>query len=212
MPEVESSQRRRNIALNAAYPHAYGRTKPRLTATGVSLAGAVISVVAVPFARAASIGDVFVIPLENHNFTQPSSYTSQQQILGNTAAPYINSLITPGNANAANVSYATNYTNSGTGTHPSEPNYIWSEAGTNYNPATNTTVLSDNDPSAGSGNIFTLPHLTGLMNAAGISWKNYQEGLPDLRQRRRCERKRNPSQQRDQPVQRLKALRLCRQA
>jgi hypothetical protein len=128
-------------------------------------------------ASAASIGDVFVIAEENHNFTQPASDTSPEQILGNPAAPYINSLITPGNANAVDVSYASNYTNTGNGVHPSEPNYIWSEAGTNYNPTTNTTVLSDNDPSAGSGNIFTnaTPHLTGLMNAAGISWQNYEE-------------------------------------
>ena len=125
---------------------------------------------------AASIGDVFVIPLENHDFTQPSSYTTQQQIQGNTAAPFINSLITPGNPNAADVSYATNYTNTGTGVHPSEPNYIWSEAGTNYNPSTSTTITSDSDPSAANKNIFTaVPHLTGLMNSAGVSWKNYQE-------------------------------------
>ncbi len=125
--------------------------------------------------HAAKIGDVFVIALENHNFTQPSSYTSTQAIQGNLAAPFINSLITPGNANAANVSYATNYTNSGTGVHPSEPNYIWSEAGSNYNPATSSIILSDNDPSSSAKNIFTTPHLTGLMNSAGVSWKNYQE-------------------------------------
>jgi autotransporter-associated beta strand protein len=97
-------------------------------------------------------------------------------LLSNPAAPYLNSLITPGNPNAQDVSYASNYTNTGNGVHPSEPNYIWAEAGTNYNPATNTTVLSDDDPSASAGNIFTTtPHLTGLMNAAGISWQNYQE-------------------------------------
>src|SRR5271156_946622 len=76
-------------------------------------------------ASAASIGDVFVIALENHNFTQPSSYTSIEQLDGNPAAPYLNSLITPGNVNAVDVSYASNYTNTGTGVHPSEPNYIW---------------------------------------------------------------------------------------
>lgn len=122
-------------------------------------------------AAGASIGEVFVIALENHNFTQPGSYTRQQQIKGNTAAPFINSLITPGNPNASNVSYATNYTNSGTGVHPSQPNSIWDEAGTNYNPTTGTTILSDNDPSSANGNIFSgTPHLTGLMDEAGISW------------------------------------------
>jgi len=39
------------------------------------------------------IGDIFVIAMENHNFTQPPSQTSPQQIFGNPAAPYINSLL-----------------------------------------------------------------------------------------------------------------------
>src|ERR1017187_507648 len=33
---------------------------------------------------------VFVIAMENHNFTQPSPTSSPQQILNNAAAPYIN--------------------------------------------------------------------------------------------------------------------------
>ena len=141
------------------------------------------------------IGDVFVIAMENHNFTQPPSQTSPQQILGNPAAPFINSLITPGNANAAQVSYATAYVNAGTGVHPSEPNYVWAEAGSDFGAHT------DADPSAGNGNTFydntpqivsqltangrTLsfwhfnytPHLPAQFNAAGVSWKNYQEDV-----------------------------------
>src|ERR1700733_15144467 len=62
---------------------------------------------------------VFVIALENHNFTQPSPPSSPQQILNTPAAPYINSLITPGNSNAAQVSYCTKYYNTGVGVHPS---------------------------------------------------------------------------------------------
>src|SRR5271165_6133576 len=89
---------------------------------------------------AAQIQTVFTIALENHNFTQPNPTSSPQQILGNPAAPYINSLVTPGNPNAAQVSYASNYLNAGPGIHPSEPNYIWSEAGSNLG------VLNDNDP------------------------------------------------------------------
>ena len=54
---------------------------------------------------------MFLIVMENHNWTQPGTYTSTQQILGNSAAPYINSLVTQGNSNAAMVSYASNYTN-----------------------------------------------------------------------------------------------------
>lgn len=117
------------------------------------------------------IQTVFVIALENHNFTQPSPTSSPQQLLGNSAAPFLNSLITPGNSNAAQVSYATKYYNAGIGVHPSEPNYVWSEAGTTFG------VLTDNDPSAGSGNIFNAPHLARQLNASGISWKDYQEDL-----------------------------------
>jgi hypothetical protein len=109
--------------------------------------------------------------MENHNFTQPSPTSSPQQILGNSAAPYINSLVTPGNANAAQTAYATRYYNAGTGVHPSEPNYVWAEAGTDFG------VHTDNDPSAGSGNIFTAPHLTSQLNAAGIPWRNYHEDV-----------------------------------
>ena len=122
-------------------------------------------------AGAQTIGPVFVIPMENHNWTQPSTYTSTKQILGNPAAPFINSLVTPGNPNAQYVSYASNYQNAASGDHPSEPNYIWSEAGTNFG------VASDNDPTTGttSSNTFNTPHLTRLLSAAGVIWNNYQE-------------------------------------
>lgn len=125
-----------------------------------------------PAARAAnSVGDVFVIGMENHNWTQPSSITSPEQIFGNPAAPYLNSLVTPGNANAAQASYAANYTNAGQGVHPSEPNYVWAEAGSNLGNAT------DADASQSAGNIYNVPHLTRLMDQWGVSWKNYQEDV-----------------------------------
>lgn len=145
--------------------------------------------------QASRIGDIFVIALENHNFTQPNPTASPQQILGNPAAPYINSLITPGNPNAAQVSYAVNYLNSGTGVHPSEPNYVWAEAGSDFGfhsdadplPA-NGNKFYDNSPSlvnelTANGSTLSFwhqndtPHLTGLLNAAGIPWKNYQEDV-----------------------------------
>src|SRR5689334_2340578 len=85
------------------------------------------------------IGDVFYIALENHNFTQPASDASApQQLFGNSAAPYLNSLVTPGNPNAAQTAYASAYHNvlatpsgNNPSIHPSEPNYIWEEAGSN---------------------------------------------------------------------------------
>ena len=55
-------------------------------------------------ANAQSVKHMFVIATENHNWTQPSSYTALNQVYGNPAAPFINSLVTPGNANAAQSS------------------------------------------------------------------------------------------------------------
>ena len=121
----------------------------------------------------ASAGDIFVIAMENHNFAQPIPTNSPQQILGNPAAPFINSLITPGNPNAAHVSYALNYYNAGNGVHPSEPNYVWAEAGSDFG------VHTDADPRAANGNTFYSHniHLTAQLDAAGILWKNYQEDV-----------------------------------
>src|SRR5271165_1668285 len=119
-------------------------------------------------AQAQQVGDVFYIALENHNFTQPSSLTDPEQILGNAAAPYINSLVTPGNPNAAQTSYASMYLNAAVGLHPSEPNYVWQEAGL-HGP------LNDADPYP--NNIVNAPNLSGLLQAKyGTSgWRSYQE-------------------------------------
>jgi hypothetical protein len=114
----------------------------------------------------AHIKTVFYIALENHNFTQPASYTATQQILGNPAAPYINSLITPGNPNAAQVSFASNYVNVAPGIHPSEPNYVWMEAG-------KAGPLNDADPYP--SNIVSGPNLSAVLQSRGVSWRSYQE-------------------------------------
>ncbi|MEH1786224.1 MAG: alkaline phosphatase family protein [Nostoc sp.] len=131
--------------------------------------------------RGRRIKHIFVIDMENHNFTQPSSDTSApHQIFGNPAAPYQNSLITPGNRNAAQVSYAGAYHNvlatpsgNNPSIHPSEPNYIWQEAGNNFG------VLNDNDPykNPGGTNQNTTLHLSALLEQAGLSWKSYQEDI-----------------------------------
>jgi hypothetical protein len=117
--------------------------------------------------RAGGIGTVFFIAMENHNWTQPSSQTSPQQILGNAAAPYINSLVTPGDPNAAQSSYSSNYTNI-PGIHPSEPNYVWNESG-------KAGPLNDADPYP--NNIVNAPNFRGLLQTAGIGWKSYQEDI-----------------------------------
>ena len=124
-------------------------------------------------AHAQQIGDVFYIALENHNFTQPSSVTSPQQLFGNPAAPYLNSLVTPGNPNAAMTSYASNYQNVSPGLHPSEPNYVYQEAGV-HGP------LNDSDPYANTpNNIVNAPNLSALLQTkyGTAGWKSYQEDI-----------------------------------
>jgi hypothetical protein len=118
-----------------------------------------------------AVKTIFVIAMENHNFTQPAPTSSPQQIFGNVAAPYINKLVTPGDSDAAQVSFATSYFNAGVGVHPSEPNYVWAEAGTDFG------VHTDADPSAAANNIFDAPHLTRQLDEQGIRWKNYQEDV-----------------------------------
>jgi hypothetical protein len=142
-------------------------------------------------AQAEEIKTVFVIAMENHNWTQPvNQFTgSIQQIYQNPNAPFINSLVN-GSAFAMvngkivhlseQVSYATSYHNalatpggSNPHIHPSEPNYIWAEAGTNFG------VLNDNDPFAANGptNQNTSMHLSSFLTQAGHTWRSYQEDI-----------------------------------
>jgi hypothetical protein len=96
---------------------------------------------------------VFVILMENHNWSS---------IKGNASAPYINDTLLP------MASHAEQYYNP-PGNHPSEPNYLWLEAGTNFG------ILDDNPP-ASNHQTATL-HLVSLLSAAGISWRAYQQGI-----------------------------------
>jgi hypothetical protein len=116
-----------------------------------------------------ALGDVFSIDMENHNLTQPAGLSgAPQQLLDNPAAPYLNSLITPGNLNAQQTSFASNYLNVAPGIHPSEPNYVWQEAGL-------AGPLNDADPFP--NNIVNAPNLSALLQGAGISWESYQEDI-----------------------------------
>jgi hypothetical protein len=96
---------------------------------------------------------VFLILMENHNWSD---------IKNSPSAPYINSTLLP------MASHAEQYYNP-PGIHPSEPNYVWLEAGTNFG------ISDDADPFANHQN--TTQHLVTLLNKASISWKSYQEGI-----------------------------------
>jgi phospholipase C len=96
---------------------------------------------------------VFIILMENKNWSS---------IQNSASAPYINNTLLP------MASYATQYFNP-PNIHPSEPNYLWLEAGTNFG------IFDDADPA--SNHQSTTNHLVTLLNTAGISWKSYQEDI-----------------------------------
>jgi phosphatidylinositol-3-phosphatase len=140
-------------------------------------------------AGAEEIKTVFVIAMENHNWTQPANQFTGgiQQVFQNPAAPFLNSLVNGTafavvNGQVVHISeqtaYATNYhsvlaTPNGNNPHihPSEPNYLWAEAGTNFG------ILNDNDPFSAvkPSNQNTTQHLVTFLTNAGKTWRSYQE-------------------------------------
>jgi len=118
---------------------------------GVALATAQLSTLP-------QIQTVFIILMENHSWSAVKS------------APYIAHL-------AATGAHAENYR---TPIHPSEPNYVILEAGTNCPPLADGTAghcfTTDGDPT-GSNHTASPFHLVRYLEEAGISWKAYQEGI-----------------------------------
>jgi phosphatidylinositol-3-phosphatase len=104
-------------------------------------------------AQTGKIQTVWIILMENHNWSQ---------IKGSSSAPYINNTLLP------MASHAEQYFNP-PNNHPSLPNYLWLEAGTNFG------VTDDNPPS--SHHFSTTQHLATLLANKAISWKTYQENI-----------------------------------
>lgn len=102
---------------------------------------------------AAALHTVFLVLMENHDWAA---------IKGNPSAPYINQTLLSSGA------HAEQYFNP-PGLHPSEPNYVWLEAGTTFN------ITNDSDPKF--NHIDSPDHLVTLLEKANISWKVYQEGI-----------------------------------
>ena len=156
---------------------------------------ALLTTAGISSANAQEIKTVFVIAMENHNWTQPANQFSGpiQQIFQNPNAPFINSLV-DGTASAMinghtvniseQVAYATNYRNvlataSGNNPHihPSEPNYLWAEAGTNFQIFNDADPFSPNPPQNFLDNQDNQLHLTRLLDRCGVSWRSYQEDI-----------------------------------
>ena len=96
---------------------------------------------------------VFVI-FENHGY---------KQIMGNSAAPYLNSLVSDSATALFTQSYAL--------THPSQPNYLMLFSGSDQG-VTNDDV-PENLP-------FTSPNLGAGLLQAGLTFAGYSEDLPSI--------------------------------
>ncbi len=105
-----------------------------------------------PDAGAHAIRTVFVVLMENHNWSD---------IVGSASAPYMNSLLAVG-------AHTTQYFNPPR-IHPSEPNYLWLEAGSNFG------ILNDANPS--TNHQATTDHLVSQLEGVGVTWRTYQEGI-----------------------------------
>jgi hypothetical protein len=97
---------------------------------------------------------VFIILMENHSWST---------IQASKSAPYINDTLVKAGGHAEQ--YFTPK-----GLHPSEPNYIWLEAGTSFG------IKDDADPA--QNHQASTEHLVTQLQSAGISWKAYVEDIP----------------------------------
>jgi phospholipase C len=116
-------------------------------------------------AQMSKVKTVWVILMENHNWTGNNSGAAfgDPDIKGSLLAPYANGELLD------TAAHAEQYFNP-PGNHPSQPNYLWLEAGTNFG------VLADTQP--GQPQLDTEKHLVRLLQDEGISWRAYAE--PDF--------------------------------
>jgi phosphatidylinositol-3-phosphatase len=104
---------------------------------------------------------VFVIAMENHD---------AEEIIGNaTDAPYINNTLVPAYAQASN------FNNQLALSVPSEPHYVWMEAGTNV--LSDHTFWNDDDPGPSNSTVSTAHLVTQIKYSGGLTWRTYQEDL-----------------------------------
>jgi hypothetical protein len=142
--------------LSLAAASSAAPTTAAFTVTGTDSTGAAQTAagsVTVTSTATRGIKTVWLILMENHNWSK---------IKGSASAPYINNTLLP------QASHAENYWNPSK-LHPSEPNYLWLEAGTNFG------VLNDSPPSA--NHQASTAHLANLLEAKGLSWRSYQENI-----------------------------------
>jgi phosphatidylinositol-3-phosphatase len=113
-----------------------------------------------PTSSASPVAHVFIVAMENENLGK---------IYDNaTDAPYINGTLIRIGARA------TSFIDELPLGSPSEPHYVWLEAGTNT--FADRTFTTDSAPSA-SNSTATTAHLATQLVGAGLSWIAYEEGI-----------------------------------
>src|SRR5437763_1716417 len=95
---------------------------------------------------------IVICIMENHGYSQ---------IIGSSAAPFINSLV------SGNASFGASYAL----THPSQPNYLMLFSGSNQG------VTNDNLP---AGTPWSTANLGGALINAGKTFAAYSQGLPSV--------------------------------
>jgi phosphatidylinositol-3-phosphatase len=104
---------------------------------------------------------VFVIAFENE---------AAASVYGSSSAPYLNEQLIP------RYAHATAFSDPLPDALPSEPHYVWMEAGTNT--FADATFATDSDPSATNSTASTAHLVTQMMaQSPPVSWLSYQEGL-----------------------------------
>jgi hypothetical protein len=96
------------------------------------------------------------VPQSDHVFLLMEENHSYEQVIGNSAMPYLNSL-------AKSYAVAANYD---ANSHYSIPNYFWITTG-------EYVTLSDRTTQK-----FDVNNVTRFLNSAGKTWKAYEESLP----------------------------------
>jgi phospholipase C len=115
---------------------------------------------AAPGAYASAIKHVIVIAMENHD---------ADEIYGQPAnAPYINTALLPKFARAMN------FDDELARQVPSEPHYVWMEAGTNA--FTDHIFTNDDDPSSMNSTASAAHLVTQIKHSRSLTWMTYQEG------------------------------------
>lgn len=133
-----------------------GAFKITATSAAAKTTKATASVTVTSVAAPHAFKYVFVVALENQD---------ANTIYGNSHAPYLNDTL------MKNYAYANNYRDD-LPTLPSEPHYVFMEAGTNV--FADATFTTDNDPSVANSTASTAH----IVSQGLTSWTSYQEDMP----------------------------------